>query len=157
MSSQKRGFAQFSADVKNSVFSVLYVLLREPSDGQTYSVHFIQLFLDYMQTISFVFSTKIIQVWNADSIFNTFIQFFNYFNIKQYFGNLLGPDAFLALFYAFVLIMLLIIGDIIYVAHSFQRKEFHFIWPLHFLRYFVNIALTVLFLPFISTFSKMVT
>lgn len=63
---------------------------------------------------------------------------------------------FLAAFYFFIFLIFVIILDIVYVSISFNRKKFTSIWPLLFLRNFVNIAVTFLFLFIIETLLSMI-
>lgn len=146
----------FFFEVKNSIFSVLYVLLQDNEDNQSLVKISIVIFLNYIQIIAFAFDSSVLSIWKANSILSNFISFLDFFNLSKYFNLFLSSTFFYVQYSILVFIILLIFVDIIYVAISFKRKEFRMIWPLKFLKTFVNLAITVLFLPIISVFAEIV-
>lgn len=49
----------------------------------------------------------------------------------------------------------LVILDIFYVSYSFKQKKITYVWPLKVLRSVCGLFVTVLFLPFLETFTSM--
>lgn len=154
---QKPPLLRALSDIKNGVFSVLFVLLKKNDMKTNRFLIFCVIFLEYIQIIQFVFQDAIVNLWYSSDIFKTFYKVVQYLNIKQYFTMLIGTTAFLVEFYLFAFLIFLVVADIIYVAISFKQKIFRAIWPLHILRHFVNLVITIFFLPVISTFSMMVS
>ena len=61
------------------------------------------------------------------------------------------------MYYICIFIIVLVILDIIYVSYSFQKQKFAVLWPLQALRQVVGLFVTILFLPFIETFTSVIS
>lgn len=141
--------------VKNSIYSIMFVLLKD-EDESNFLKFAVQTGVDYMQMVQFLFDDKVIGLWNANELFSSIFSFYNYFNIGSYFQTWITWELFLGIFYLFIFVIFVIIIDIVYVSIAFNRKKFNSIWPLWFLRNFVNIAVTILFLPITESMLKMI-
>jgi hypothetical protein len=148
---QRSALEKFGDEVKNLTFSVLYILLKEESEENNLLIFVGQTLADYMQIIQFMFNGTLLPLWKSKDVFGIMISVISYFDIRQYFGNVITVEVYLTIFYLFILLIFFILIDIIYVSISFKRKKFTMIWPLNLLRNFVNIAVTVLFLFIIET------
>ena len=58
LGNEKSGIDKFLQDVKDSTFSVLFVLLKE-EDGEGILVFSVQTIADYIQMLEFIFNEKI--------------------------------------------------------------------------------------------------
>jgi hypothetical protein len=154
---QKSTIEKFTDEIKNLTFSVLYVLLKEEADDGNMLIFCLQTLFDYLQLIQFLFNDTLLPLWNSKDVFSQVFDFFAFFNISQYFNSVLTVELYLVIFYFFIFLILFILLDIIYVSISFKRKKFTMIWPLTFLRNFVNIAVTVLFLFITETLLTIVS
>ena len=143
-------------EVKEAIFSVFYLLLQQPTESQSRLLVLLKLSLDYLQTIGFVFHSKVLGVWRSTGIFSALAAFSDLFNVSHFFSQFLGPTVYLVCFYALTLLILLIVTNFAYVAYSFKRKEFRVLWPLLCLQHFASTALTVLFLPIVSVLISIV-
>ena len=152
---EKTKIQLFISEVKNAVFSVLFVLLKEEEEeGRRTKI--IETTFEYFQTINFIFNPKIREVWNSSSVFSSIISFVTFFNVTSQLGSIVTLHVYLAEFYFLVILILGIVCDVVYVSISFKRKKFNAIWPLTILRNFVNIAVTVLFQPIVEVLLQMV-
>src|SRR3990167_3357964 len=142
---EKTGFDQFLYDLKQSTFSVIYVLLKE-EDSSILGVFFENI-TDYLQLLQFIFNQKIQTVWKADDVLNTIFTIGNFFAIAQYFSGTFTWTLYLVVFYFCIFCIILTVLDIIYVSYSFNRQRFSVLWPLVVLRSVVTLSVTVLFLP----------
>ena len=138
-------FDKFLDEVKISVFSVLFVLLKEDSGGILYFA--LENLMDYIQMHEFIFNDKINSVWKADEVLTKIFDIISFFEISQYFGSAFNWGVYIATFYACIIGILLVVIDIFYVAYSFKRKRFSMLWPLHLLRNVVDLIVSVFFLP----------
>lgn len=77
--------------------------------------------------------------------------FFNIFQFDTLY-SFVDYTTFLVIFYAGILLVILVIVDIIYVSYSFQQKKFKYVWPLKVLRSVCSLLVTVLFLNFLELF-----
>lgn len=97
--------------------------------------------------MQFPFDTTILMVWNGGSTLN---------NIFNFATNIIAIDnlmpginynAFIAILYLIIFMIVLVILDIIYVSYSFNRKKFRFTLPLVLLAHIVPLFVTLLFIP----------
>lgn len=77
--------------------------------------------------------------------------FFNVFQVDTLFYYI-DYTTFLVLFYAGILVVVLVMIDIFYVSYSFQQKKFKYVWPLKVLRSVCGLLVTVFFLNFLELF-----
>lgn len=155
-SKQKSKLTLLVDEIKTSIFSVLFVLLKDDQPTTTDFLIVVKIFLEYIQIIQFFFNSSLISVWSSSVIFDAFYQIIDYLAITKYFISFLGSTTFTIEFYLFVILIFFILADIVYVAVSFNKKEFKYIWPLQILYHFVNLFISLFFIPVISTFTQMV-
>lgn len=153
--SEKSGLSEIIKEVKSSLYSVIFVLLKDEDDAN-FLFFAVPTAGDFLQMVQFLFNNKVAFLWNATDLFNSILVFITFFNITQYFGDIITWNIFLLMFYGYVAIIFVIIVDIIYVSISFNRKQFTSLWPLIFLRNFVNMAVTFLFLPISESLLSMI-
>ena len=63
--------------------------------------------------------------------------------------------AYVILYYVFILLVILVMLDIAYVAYSFTKKKFAYLWPLKLPRSVCSLIITVLFMPLFEFFCSM--
>jgi hypothetical protein len=92
--------------------------------------------------------------WKSDSVLNYVQTFLEFFHVSTWYGRL-DITAFLVIFYLCLAVVVLVILDVFYVSYSFSQKKFAFVWPMQALRTVCSLFVTVLFLPFLETFTTM--
>lgn len=142
---EKSGIDKLLKDIKDSAFSVIYVLLEEEDQGLFRL--FIENAIDYIQMLQFIFHQKIQGVWKADGVLENLFSIFRFFAIAQYFSGTFTFTLYLVIFYTCIAAIVLTVLDIVYVSYSFSKKRFDLIWPLQVLRSVVGLSVTVFFLP----------
>ena len=91
---------------------------------------------------------------DADNV----VRYVSYFlNLTQtnYWCAFLGYLGYTIVFYIGMALICCIILDIFYVSYSLSKKKFRFLWPIKFLRNFVGLCVTVLFMPMMELFFLM--
>lgn len=61
---EKKGFDKFFAELKDSVFQVLYLILKEEETAFLRMI--IEVGLDYLQLAAFAFDDTVIDLWKAE-------------------------------------------------------------------------------------------
>jgi hypothetical protein len=103
--------------------------------------------IDYIQMIQFPFDVTILMVWNGGETLNNIFNFLTgILNIDNLFPGI-NYNAFLALLYLIIFMIVLVILDIAYVSYSFNKKKFRFTLPLVLLAQIVPLFVTILFIP----------
>jgi len=141
------------SQVKSTIFNVLYVLLKEDENSQLKVI--ILTFLDYIQMFYFPFARNLNFPWKQENALNYWQTFLEFFQLANWFSKL-NLTTYIVIFYICIFIVCLVILDIFYVSYSFSRKKFSFVWPLQALRSVCGLFVTVLFLPFLETFTSMI-
>jgi len=93
--------------------------------------------------------------WKSESVLNYVQTFLEFFHVSTWYGRL-DITAFLVIFYICLSIVVLAILDVFYVSYSFSQKKFAFVWPMQALRTVCGLFVTVLFLPFLGKFMKLI-
>lgn len=97
--------------------------------------------------IQFPFDVTILMVWNGGETLNNIFNFLTgILNIDNLFPGI-NYNAFLALLYLIIFMIVLVILDIAYVSYSFNKKKFRFTLPLVLLAQIVPLFVTILFIP----------
>ena len=142
---EKTGFEKFSADLKDSVFQVLYLILKE--EDSSLIVFLISTGADYMQMAAFAFDNNISSVWKAADFLTIIFNVFNFFQIGTYFQSAFTYPSFLVSFYLCIAAIVLMFINIAYVSIAFSKKRVSSIWPIMVLRSVTSLFFTVFFIP----------
>jgi len=145
MTQEKTGFEKFSADLKDSVFQVLYLILKEEDDSLISLL--VSVGFDWMQMGAFAFSDSISSIWKAEEFLQFVFDVFSFFQLGTYFESAFTYTNFLVSFYLFISVIVLMIVNIIYVSYAFSKKRVTAIWTVMILRSFTSLVFTVFFLP----------
>ena len=142
---EKTGFEKFSADLKDSVFQVLYLILKD--EDSSLVMFLLSTVPDYMQMAAFAFDNNISSVWKAQDFLGIVFQVFNFFQLGTYFKSAFTYTNFLISFYLCIAAIVLMLINILYVSYSFSKKRMSSIWPVMVLRSVTSLFFTVFFLP----------
>jgi len=140
---EKQGWDKFSTNLKESIFEVLYLILKDEDDSLL--VFLFSAGADYMQNLAFSFYQKIYSVWKATDLLNFIFNFFNFFQLQTYFGNAFNYTNYVITFYLTVAVIILVFINIIYVSYAFSKKRVSAIWPVVILRSITSLVFTLLF------------
>jgi hypothetical protein len=77
---EKRGFDKFITELKDSVFQVLYLILKD--EDSTFFSLIINVGVDYLQLIAFSFDDKINAVWKSEEFLEFVFDFFGFFQLS---------------------------------------------------------------------------
>ena len=146
-------FEKFENELKSIVFNILFVMLKD-DDGGSMLGEVILNIGDGLQTLGLSFNISIQFPWRND----TFVYYFEslLFMIQiAYWVNFLTWEAYLAIYYFFIILIVFIICDIIYIGYSFSIKRFTVMWPLYILRSACGLFVTVLFMPLCDLLTSM--
>jgi hypothetical protein len=147
--SEKMGrIEKFQKELRNTIYEVLYVLLKE-EDAGPWKIALMRM-IDFFQLMVFPFSGDAQFPWRAGNLFESLQRIVEVFQIITYLTSF-PWGTYLAIFYLGILLVLLVILDLGYVLYSMARKKFAFVWPLKAPSSFCSIFVTILFLPLLST------
>ena len=137
----------FDQKVKESMFGVLYVLLKDDHSGAL--LHFVLFILEFLEFMIFPFHNEVLTAWQQPALAYQLYKLVHYVNIVYY---LKGQSqlVYLSIYYLSVVAVTLVILNIAYVSYSFSRKYFTVTWPLHVLRNIAKIFVTFLFMPLLG-------
>lgn len=152
---EKTKFEQIEEEVKTSIFSVFYLLLK--NQETTFWKFIILLIIEYLQLLSFSFDTSVtnfnvelpiqlISEWKSDDVVSYFAQFLGTFRIV-YWLQKLSWDVYIIIFYICIFLVFIVIIDFLYVAISFKHKKFSFMQPIQILRIASILISTILYIP----------
>ena len=142
---EKQGFEKFTSELKESVFQVLYLILKDEEEGLI--GFFFETALDYLQNLAFAFYEKIYSVWKASQLLNVIFNVFNFFQLQTYFGSAFTYTNYVIAFYLVVTVIILVFINITYVSYAFSKKRVSAIWPVIVLRSVASLVFTLFFLP----------
>jgi len=151
---EKQGWDKFSTNLKESIFEVLYLILKDEDDSLL--VFLFSAGADYMQNLAFSFYQKIYSVWKATDLLNFIFNFFNFFQLQTYFGNAFNYTNYVITFYLTVAVIILVFINIIYVSYAFSKKRVSAIWPVVILRSITSLVFTLFFLPLTQLLVEMI-
>lgn len=134
----------------DSIFGVLYVLLKDDDESGIYLFIFLSI-TEFLEFLQFPFSQSLYKYWNNNPIAVQLANTISYINIVNYL-NTSNEIVYLTIYYLFVLAVTLVILNILYVSYSFSRKYFTYTWPLYVLSKVAKIFVTVLFMPILELF-----
>jgi hypothetical protein len=145
---------KFLENLKESMYGVLYVLLKD--DNTPEFIQILLIMIEFFEFLTFPFTPVVSGSWGNNSITKFLFDMTSKANIVSYlYGG--SPLVFFTVFYINVSAFILIILNIAYVSYSFSRKYFTVTWPLYVLRSVAKIYITILFEPvfelFLSVFS----
>eukprot|EP00347_Sterkiella_histriomuscorum_P000937 403373955 len=146
---EKTRIEQIEEEVKNSIYSVFYLLLK--NQETTFWKFILLLIIEYLQLLSFSFDDSLVEEWKADSVVSYFAQFLGTFRIV-YWLQKLSWDVYIIIFYIAIFLVFIIIMDFLYVAISFKHKKFSFMQPVQILRIASILIQTILFIPITEFF-----
>jgi len=142
-------FEKFEAELKNNIFGILFVLLKEQETSIYTS--FILAAIQFLQLMIFPFHDTIKDTWDSDDVTKVLHSIFNYFNIVSYLDDT-NWDLYIIFFYIGIVLVAIMVIDALYVSYAFSRKRYSFTWPIIILRYMGTLFMTVLYLPFLDYF-----
>jgi len=142
-------FEKFEAELKNNIFGILFVLLKEQETSIYTS--FILAAIQFLQLLIFPFHATINKTWDSEDVTDVLHSIFNYFNIVPYLDDT-NWDLYIIFFYIGIVVVGIMIIDALYVSYAFSRKRYSFTWPIIILRYIGTLFMTVLYLPFLDYF-----
>jgi len=145
MAEEKQGFEKFTFELKESIFQVLYLILKDEDGGLL--GFFFETALDYLQNLAFAFYEKIYSVWKASDLLNVIFNIFNFFQLQTYFGDAFTYTNYCISFYLIVSVIILVFINITYVSYAFSKKRVSAIWPVIVLRSVASLVFTLFFLP----------
>jgi hypothetical protein len=111
--SEKQGGGNILQNLKIGTFEVLNLLLKNESEEIIYFS--VQTIIDYIQMLGFIFDAKINPVWKANSLLLRVFDFFDFFDLKQYFSSAFNWTTYLIYFYAQIAVIVFVVADIVYV------------------------------------------
>ena len=79
---EKVGLDKFFSDLKDSIFQVLYLVLKD-EDNSVLGV-IINSSIDYCQILSFTFNASVSGVWQTQQFLAFIFNFFNWFQLTTY-------------------------------------------------------------------------
>jgi len=146
-------FEEFEAELKSIIFRILYVMLKEDDDDSIWT----QIILsvgDGLQTLGLSFNISIPFPWKNDG-FRFYFESALFMIQIAYWCYYLTWESYVAIFYIFNILILLVIFDIIYIGYSFHTNRFTVFWPLTILRSTCGLFVTVLFMPLMDLLTSM--
>jgi hypothetical protein len=153
LDSELGAFEKFEQELKNTIFGVLFVLLKE----QEISIYttLILAIIQFIQLLIFPFHETINETWNSEKVVKVLHSIVNYFNIVTYLDST-SYDLYVTFFYIGIAILGFAIVNVVYVNYAFSRKKFSFNWPIMILKYIATLFVTILYLPFLDYFISIV-
>jgi len=151
--SELGAFEKFEQELKNTIFGVLFVLLKE-QEISIYTTLILAL-IQWIQLLIFPFHDTIKDTWNSPKVVKVLHSIVNYFNIVTYLDST-SYDLYVTFFYIGIAILGFSIINIVYVNYAFSRKKFSFNWPIMILKYIATLFVTILYLPFLDYFISIV-
>jgi len=151
---ERQGFEKISTEIKESIFQVLYLILKDEDDSLLAFIF--SAGADYLQNLAFSFYQKIYSVWKATSLLNFVFNFFNFFQLQTYFGSAFTYTNYIITFYLTVAVIILVFINIIYVSYAFSKKRVSAIWPVVILRSITSLVFTLFFLPLTQLLVEMI-
>lgn len=145
---EKTAFEKIEHDLKQMVFGVLYLMLRD--DEMSFVRLLIFAMISEIQFLSLIFSPVINYPWKSGDVAVYFKGFLQLFQLL-YWSTLLNWTTYLVFFYIAAGIVILTLGYTIYAVYSFHQTKTTVMWPLHILRNIFTFFITILFLPMIGT------
>jgi hypothetical protein len=147
--SEKGAFERFETELKNSIFGVLFLILKD--DEMSIVLAFIISVIQFLQILYFPFHPIINAIWASETIADGIRTATGYLRFVQYFQNT-NYNVYIIIFYVLVAIILFVILDIFYVSIAFSKKKYAFSWPVTALKVAIWLFTTVLYLPIIEYF-----
>lgn len=141
---EKSKLEQFEENVKTSIFSVFYLLLK--NQETTFWKFVLLLVIEYLQLLSFAFDQSMVVKWKSVGVVTYISQFFQTFRIVIWLEKLTW-DVYVIIFYIIVFLIFVIVIDFVYVVISFKHKKFSFMQPIQILRIASLLMVTVLYVP----------
>eukprot|EP00826_Nyctotherus_ovalis_P044688 TRINITY_DN4843_c0_g7_i2.p1 TRINITY_DN4843_c0_g7~~TRINITY_DN4843_c0_g7_i2.p1 ORF type:complete len:362 (+),score=87.29 TRINITY_DN4843_c0_g7_i2:53-1087(+) len=145
---EKSAFERFEQELKQNIFGIMSLALKE--EESTFWKAIVFMVVSEIQVLSLVFSRDINFPWKNDDFATYFKVVFHVFLIT-YWCSLLDWTSYLIIFYVGVGFLFISALNLIYASYLFSSKQFTIMWPFHALQINFNLAITVLFYPFIGT------
>jgi len=145
IANEKQGLEKISIEIKESIFQVLYLVLKDQDDALFEFL--LSAGAEYFQNLAYTFYPQIYSVWKADDLLDAVMNFFNFFQLQTYFGEAFTFSKFVLSFYLTVGVIVLVFINIVYVSYAFSKKRVSAIWPVVVLRSITSLVFTLLFLP----------
>ena len=138
----------FYKKVKESVFGIIYVLLKEKTEEGGILDPILE-FSEFAEFMEFPFHQNVKSIWFNDKITDYMYNYLEYLSIVKYFEG--RPNyIYLTGYYISLLSITMILFNIAYVSYSFNRKYFTVTWPLYILKTVAKVFLTALFNPLLE-------
>lgn len=144
---EKSAFERFEEELKDTIFGVLFLMLKEEDMGYWKQIAF--MLISELQVIGLIFSPYINFPWKAESFafyFRGFLQLFHFL----YWCTVLNWLAYLIIFFVAIFLLFVLILNIIYVAYTFSRKQATMRWALHLLSISCGLSISILFFPLLG-------
>lgn len=145
-----KGLEKFQNDLKEFIFGVFYILLK--NDSENYIFFFIVRLLEFMQLIFFCFQDILKTVWKNDDAFDLVQDILTKVDIVHYFKNKDNSSVFLITFYICFFIVICFLINFIYLAIMFNKSIFSDTWKVIVFKYSCKLASSCLVLPFLLMF-----
>lgn len=78
---ERVGFDRIYHQIKDSLFQVLYLVLKQEDDALWYIA--VTNGIDYLQMMYFCFYQKVKDIWNSDEILGPFYGIINFINVSK--------------------------------------------------------------------------
>lgn len=151
----------FEEEVKSSIFSVYYLLLK--NQETTFWKFIVLLVVEYIQLLSFSFdesvtiinlpymfcnnfSCQMIDRWQSEGVVQYLSEFLQTFRIVYWLEKLTW-DVYVIILYICIFLIFLVIIDFLYVSISFKHKRYSFMQPIQLLRVALILITTILYVP----------
>ena len=145
---EKTRFEIIEEKVKNTLFSVLNILLKFEDDD--FSDEVIDLLNETCQFLYYPFYDPMGYLWKKEVLFSSISNFLSYFQTVVFFNN---TELYILFFYIMMAVVLGVVVDVGYVAYILSSKnKSGAVWPMRLLRSVVSYIVTVLFNPMVEYF-----
>ncbi len=115
LDSEKSFFQKLEIEMKNIIFSVMYILLKD-EEASIYTSILIAI-INFLQLLYFPFHRFLKESWNYPSIADGISLVLGYFEISPYFF-MANFNSYIIVFYVCVSLIMLTVLDIFFVNYS---------------------------------------
>ena len=147
--SEKTAFERFEQELKQTIFGILFLVLKDEESGFLKTIIFI--IIGEIQILTVIFSRDINYPWKNDDFADYFKGFFHIFTFS-YWCSLLNLSLYIMIFYFGIAILVFMVANIIYASYLFSSKQITVLWPYAILRGMIGLCFTIFFYPLIGDF-----
>jgi len=142
-------FQKMKSDTRNTIFEVLFILLKEHEVSIYTSL--ILAAIQLLHLIVFAFHPTIASVWQETDITDVIYRILSYFNVVTYFKET-NWNLYITFFYIGLGLVTLSHIGFLYIVFVLLKKKASFSWCVLVLRNIMLLFTTILFLPFVEYF-----